>query len=123
MTIGKKLKKSLGGPGGMERHSIDYRASGSREFNRGNDDRSADRRIARRLSHPRIVRGGVYLHGYQVHDEILQAGGTQSLPEKDREFLEGVDDQRQAHAEVGRRWMGSDVQTQWLSDIHRRLSA
>ncbi len=75
-----------------------------------------------KVNHPTLTRGGIVLQGWQIHDEILRMGGVATLRTEDQEFLEGVADERRAHAEVRKHWAGSHKQAQWLSDIHRQLS-
>ena len=71
-----------------------------------------------------LARDGVFLRGFEVYREIKRDGDPAKLaelPVESRDFLETIEDQIQAYAEVGRRWLGTTRQTRWLSDIHRQV--
>lgn len=120
MTIGKKMgRQGSNIPGGLTRDrppGIPSRGPGFRERV------SIRKRGAYNKKYPLVARDGVCLSGAQLYKEIMRDGDPVKLAEldqKERDFLESVEDQMQAYAEVRRRWQGSTRQARWLGFIYR----
>ncbi len=114
-----RTRKRSGGPGGL---NLVCEATNTPNFRPTIADTARWDRLAKwSRAHPVMAEDGVYLDSKQIYTKIMAERTVTDSDDVD--FMETIDDQISAHAEVGRRFHGSKAQAQRLSDIYRRAEA